>query len=416
MPVRSSVPSSRLLVRRLEELGRVTDEAGKLTRTFLSPAMARANARVAGWMRSAGLAVRQDAAGNLIGRLEGATPGAKTLLLGSHLDTVRDAGWFDGALGVLLPIVALAELRRRGVRLPFAVEVLGFSEEEGVRFSSAYLGSKGYTGQLRAADLKLRDAQGVTVREALEQHHHRAFVLPKPAHRPHNLISYVEVHIEQGPVLEKTKLAVGVVSAIAGQTRGRLTFRGQAGHAGTTPMALRRDALAGASEFVLFAESLARGCEPLVATVGTVAVVPGAPNVIAGEAVLSLDLRHPRDPSRRAALQLLLAGAKKIARARRLSVAWQSTQDNGAVACSPRLTAALEQSVTAVQRRSISLVSGAGHDAVVLAALAPVAMLFVRCREGLSHHPDEFASPADLAVALRVVVDFLLRLAKDSHS
>ena len=412
MSTRPSAQASRLLARRLDELGRVTDEPGKLTRMFLSPAMRRANTRVSQWMRAAGLTVCEDSVGNLIGRLESKTPGAKTLLLGSHLDTVRDAGKFDGALGVLLPIVALGELRRRDVALPFAVEVLGFSEEEGVRFSSAYLGSKGYTGQLRSADLKLRDADNVTVREALEQISRGRFSPPKPAHRPGNLMGYLEVHIEQGPVLEKKRLAVGVVSAIAGQTRGRLTFRGKAGHAGTTPMALRRDALAGAAEFVLFAETISRGCEPLLATVGTVAVAPGAPNVIPGEVTLSLDVRHPRDASRRAALTLLLDVARKIARQRKLSVEWQRTQDNRAVACSTQLTALIERSVRAVQHRSVTLVSGAGHDAVVMSALTPVAMLFVRCRDGLSHHPDEFAAPADLEIALHVVIDFLERLAK----
>jgi allantoate deiminase len=405
-------PAAKHLARMLDELGRVTDEPGKLTRTFLSPAMRRANARVASWMRAAGLTVREDRVGNLIGRLESKAPSAKTLLLGSHLDTVRDAGKFDGALGVLLPIVALGELKRRRVALPFAVEVLGFAEEEGVRFASAYLGSRGFTGQLRAADLKLRDAEGVTVRQALEKYHRASLALPQPAHRECNLIGYTEIHLEQGPVLEKKRLAVGVVSAIAGQTRGRLTFRGKAGHAGTTPMALRRDALTGAAEFVLFAETISRGCEPLLATVGSIAVAPGAPNVIPGEVTLSLDVRHPRDSSRRAALTLLLDVARKIARQRKLSVEWQRTQDNRAVACSPRLTALLEQSVRAIQHRSVTLVSGAGHDAVVMSALTPVAMLFVRCRDGLSHHPDECAAPADLDVALRVVVDFLERLAK----
>jgi len=404
------------LVRWLDEIGRMTDEPGRLTRTFLSPAMRRANTRVGQWMRAAGLTVREDAVGNLIGRLESTAPGAKTLLLGSHLDTVRDAGRFDGALGVLLPIAALAELKRRGAALPFAVEVLGFSEEEGVRFASAYLGSKGYAGKLRAADLKFRDTKGVSVGDALRMLGKGKFSIPAAAHRSRALIGYLEVHIEQGPVLEAKKLSVGVVSAIAGQTRGRLTFTGKAGHAGTTPMNLRRDALTGAAELVLFAETLARGCEPLVATVGTVAVSPGAPNVIPGEVTLSLDVRHPHDASRRAALKLLLDVAKKIGRQRKLAVAWQATQDNGAVACSPELTARLEESVRTVQRRSLALVSGAGHDAVVISSLTPVAMLFVRCREGLSHHPDEFASSADLDVALRVVVDFLTRLAANTTS
>ncbi len=404
------------LRRMLDELGRISDERGRLTRTFLSPAMRRANARVATWMRSVGLNVREDATGNLIGRLEAPRSGAKTLLLGSHLDTVRAAGRFDGALGVLLPMVALGELRRRGVALPFAVEVLGFSEEEGVRFSSAYLGSKGYTGQLRAADLKLRDAGGVSVRQAMA-----AWTRGAPtaelrsaaarAPRPQQWLGYLEVHLEQGPVLEAKRLAVGVVSAIAGQTRGRLTFCGQAGHAGTTPMALRRDAFTGAAEWALAVETLARRSSPLVATVGAVVVAPGAPNVIPGEVVLSLDVRHPDDGARRDALRRLIADAKKIARRRGLTCEWQVTQDNGAVSCSVPFTDLLAQSVRAVQRRSLALVSGAGHDAVVMAALTPVAMLFVRCREGLSHHPDEFASPADLNVALRVIVDFLTRLA-----
>ena len=407
------VRPERTLIGWLDELARISDESRRLTRTFLSPAMRRANARVGRWMRQSGLTVHVDSTGNLIGRAAAKTAGAKTLVLGSHLDTVRDAGRFDGALGVLLPIVALAELRRRGVALPFAVEVVGFSEEEGVRFSSAYLGSKGYTGQLRATDLALRDADGITVRRALEIHQRRKFALPRATHRRDALLGYVEVHIEQGPVLETEKLAVGVVSAIAGQTRGRLTFRGKAGHAGTTPMALRRDALAGAAEFVTVAESLARVSAPLVATVGTLAVSPGAANVIPGEAVLSLDVRHPRDAARRGALQILLAAARHIARRRKLAFTWNETQANGAVACSTELTARLAESVKRLQRRSVSLVSGAGHDAVILSELTPVAMLFVRCREGLSHHPDEHASPADIAIALRVTIDFLERLGRE---
>jgi allantoate deiminase len=395
----------------LDELGRVTDEPGRLTRTFLSPAMRRANARVGGWMREAGLEVRVDAVGNLIGRMEAATPQARTLVLGSHLDTVRDAGRFDGALGVLLPIVALQELRRRRVKLPFAVEAVGFSEEEGVRFASAYLGSKGYTGKLQAADLKRRDANGISVGEALAAFNGGAFTRPPAAHRSRELLGYLEVHIEQGPVLEARRMAVGVVSAIVGQTRGRVAFRGQPGHAGTTPMTLRRDALAGAAEFVLAAEALARSSEDLVATVGTLAVATGAPNVIPGHCILSLDVRHPDEGARRRAWQTLLATARRIARRRKLVVEWEATQENPPVTCSPELSALLDQSVRAVQQRSVRLPSGAGHDAVVVSALAPVAMLFVRCRKGLSHRPDEFASTADLGVALRVVVDFLLRLA-----
>ncbi len=408
--------AARQLVRWLNQLGRVSDEEGALTRTFLSPAMRRANACVAAWMDDAGLVVREDALGNLIGRMEptlraakGAVP--KTLLLGSHLDTVRNAGRFDGALGVLLPIAALRELQRRKVALPFAVEVLGFSEEEGVRFSSAYLGSKGYSGQLRASDLTLEDNAGFTVREALVPRETRGFRLPRPAHSSSELMGYVEVHIEQGPVLEQENLAAGVVSGISGQTRGRFTFIGRAGHAGTTPMAMRRDALVAAAELVLFIEQRAQAQPPLVATVGTISTRPGAPNVIPAEAVLSLDLRHPQDDARGRALREIVAAARAIARRRGLKVKWELTQQNDAVTCAASLVNLLEASVRAVQSRSVTLVSGAGHDAVIMSVVTPVAMLFVRCREGLSHHPDEYASPADIAVALQVMVDFLERLA-----
>ena len=405
--------AARLLDQRLDELGRVTDEPGRLTRTFLSPAMERANLLIAGWMREAGLTVREDETGNLIGRLESTVPRAKTLLLGSHLDTVRNAGRFDGALGVLLPIVALAELKARGVTLPYHVEILGFSEEEAVRFAGAYIGSKAYTGRLKRTDLKLKDARNHTLLEVIEAHAGQHYSPPKAAHRPGELLGYLEVHIEQGPVLEAKKLAVGVVSAIASQTRGRLTFRGKAGHAGTTPMDLRRDALAGAAEFILFAEAFAGARPPLVATVGTIQIPGGAANVIPGEVVLSLDVRHPSDAACAAALAELIRQAQRTARRRQLVCEWHPTMQHEATPCSVPLTTQLARSVRAVQGTSLPLVSGAGHDAVILAKLTPVAMLFVRCRNGLSHHPDEYASPKDLDVALQVVVDFLLRIAAE---
>lgn len=398
------------LDRLLDELGRITDEPGRLTRTFLSPAMERANNLVGGWMREVGLTVREDETGNLIGRLESAGAGAKTLLLGSHLDTVRNAGRFDGALGVVLPIVALAELKQRGVTLPYHVEVLGFSEEEAVRFTGAYIGSKAFTGRLRVADLRLRDARNQTLREVIEAHAEKRFVPPKAVHRKNDLLGYLEVHIEQGPVLESKKLAVGVVSTIASQARGRLTFRGKAGHAGTTPMNLRRDALAGAAEFVVFAEAFAGARPPLVATVGTINVPGGAANVIPGETVLSIDVRHPDDAICEAALAELVRQARRTARQRQLVCEWEPTMRHAATPCSPELTKQLARSVRAVQGKGLTLISGAGHDGVILAAVTPIAMLFVRCRDGLSHHPDEYASPKDLDVALRVVVDFLEHL------
>jgi allantoate deiminase len=416
MPRNTLAQAATTLSSRLDRLARISDERGATTRTFLSPAMRRANALVAGWMRGAGLSVREDRVGNLVGRLEARGRGARTLLLGSHLDTVRDAGRFDGALGVLLPIAALEVLGGRGLRLPFAVEVLGFSEEEGVRFSSAYLGSKGYTGRLRSSDLLLRDPEGVSVGDVLARHNGRRLPPPGPAHSRGELMGYLEVHIEQGPVLEARGLAAGVVPAIAGQTRARIVFTGRAGHAGTTPMALRRDALAGAAEFILAAEAFAGARPPLVATVGRVSARPGAANVIAGSAELSLDLRHPVDSRRRSALEKLLSAGRRIAGRRGLAFSAEVTQDNGAVACSRELTALLARSVRALQGTCVSLPSGAGHDAVILSSLTPVAMLFVRCREGLSHHPDEFVHPRDIGTALRIVVDFLGRLASRTQA
>ncbi|MEO6004530.1 MAG: allantoate amidohydrolase [Opitutus sp.] len=408
--------AAQRLVDRLDELGRVSDETGALTRTFLSPAMERANVVVGSWMRQAGLTVREDETGNLIGRREASGPARrrkpKTLLLGSHLDTVRNAGRFDGALGVLLPIVAMEELQRQGIELPFAVEVLGFSEEEAVRFLGAYIGSKAYTGRLRPADLKLKDARGLTLQEVIESHSGRKFSLPKSEHAARDLIGYLEVHLEQGPVLEAEGLGLGVVSAIASQTRGRLTFGGKAGHAGTTPMALRRDALGGAAEFVLAVEAFAQKRAPLVATVGTLVVPSSAANVIPGQTILSLDVRHPFDTKCQQAVEQLVKSAQAVARRRKLDFNWEKTMQHPATSCVNPLTDLLAESAATVQSRVPTLVSGAGHDGVVMSELTPVTMLFVRCRDGLSHHPDEHVSPADLDLALRATIEFLQRLAR----
>ena len=403
--------AQRLLVSMIDELGRVTDEPGRLTRTFLSPAMENAVKLVGSWMQDAGCRVRIDKCGNLIGSLRGSRPRARTLLLGSHLDTVRNAGRFDGALGVLLPIVALYELNNRGMKLPFNVELLGFSEEEGVRFSSGYLGSEFYCGRIDRRTLALTDANGITVRQAIEAFGGK-FRMPRPAHKREELIGYLEVHIEQGPVLESAGLATGVVPGIVGQSRFKVDWNGRAGHAGTTPMRLRRDALTGAAEFAVALERFARRTPGLVATIGTFEVPGGASNVIPGQVRHTLDVRHAKDGVRRNSLREIRMLATTIATRRSLRCAWTTTQDDPAVACSPALTERLAESVRRVQGRSIEVPSGAGHDGVVISSLAPVAMLFVRSRGGLSHHPDEFTTPADLEVALDVLIDFLAELAR----
>jgi allantoate deiminase len=405
-------PAQRITTR-LDELAGCTDDPPRLTRTFLSPALRRAHDLVGDWMREAGLAVRADAIGNLIGRLEASMPSSegKTLLLGSHLDTVRDAGRFDGALGVILAIECAAALRGR--TLPFAVEILAFSDEEGVRFQSAYLGSRVIAGTLDSRTLELRDADGMTVTEAIRAWNSDPAAIPAEARSPHDIAAYLEVHIEQGPVLQERDLPVGIVTAISGQTRARLTFRGTAGHAGTVPMISRRDALCVAAEFILTAERLAHEMPELVATVGQITASPGASNVIPGVVDLTLDLRHYDDAIRRSACGTLRAASALIARRRDVACDFEIVQESNSIPCDANLRSALADSIHARGLPVFELPSGAGHDAVALSPLCPVAMLFVRCRDGISHHPDEFASEPDIAVALDVLVRTVERLAED---
>ena len=385
------------MVARCRELAAVSDEPGRTTRAFGGPAMARANALVGRWMAEAGMAVRVDAALNLVGSLPGSDPEAGTLLLGSHLDTVRDAGAFDGPLGVLAAIAAVARLRAEEVTLPFGIDVLGLSDEEGLRFGTAYLGSRAVAGTLDAAALGVADADGVTVREALGGDAAAA------SRRGERLLGYLELHIEQGPVLEERDAPVAVVSAIAGATRAEVRFEGRAGHAGTVPMALRRDAAPALAELVLAVEAEGLARSGLVATVGRLAAQPGAPNVIPGAAVASLDVRHADDGERAAAVAALRSRADAIAAARGLAVTWEERLATPAVAMDAGLAARLGAAVRAAGAPAVALPSGAGHDAVALAGLVPVAMLFVRCAGGVSHHPDESVAVADVAVALDVL-------------
>ncbi len=378
-------------MRRCAELGAISDEPGRLTRTFHSPAMQRANALVGRWMREAGLEVREDAAFNLIGRWPSAHPRAKSLLLGSHLDTVRDAGKYDGPLGVLAAVAAVRRLKSAGVALPFHVEVIGFSDEEGVRYQTTYLGSRALAGTLPARDLALIEEKGIA----------------RARRERRELLAYAEVHIEQGPVLDAEGLATGVVTGIAGQSRLRVEFIGRAGHAGTVPMKMRRDALCAAAEFILAAERCG-----VTATVGQIEAQPGASNVIPGKVVLSLDVRHLRDARRAAAVASLRRRAAVNATRRDLRVAWTTLQETASVLCDRRLTALFTEAAARWQARVPALPSGAGHDAAALAAVCPVAMLFVRCKGGVSHHPAESVRTADVATAIAVLHDFLLLFSK----
>jgi allantoate deiminase len=408
------------IVERCRELAGVSEESGRLTRRFATPAMARANAIVGSWMREAGMTVRMDAAGNLVGRRPGTSALAGTLLLGSHLDTVRDAGAFDGPLGVIAAIALVQRLREEGVALPFAVEVLGFADEEGLRFGTAYLGSRAVAGTFEAGLLDAVDDDGVSVRAALRSFGGDPGSLPgasgSASRRGDGLLGYVELHMEQGPVLEERGAPVGVVTGIAGATRAEVRFTGLAGHAGTVPMALRRDAAPAVAELVLACEAIARATDGLLATVGRLSVLPGAPNVVPGGAVAFLDVRHADDAVRHRAVAELRERAQAIAAARELEVDWAVRLDNAAVAVDRALTERLAAAVGEAGLPDVRLASGAGHDGVALSALCPIAMLFVRCNGGLSHHPAEAVVADDASVALDVLSAFVRGLAADVTS
>jgi allantoate deiminase len=412
-PPHSNAAAAAAVLARADELATCTEEPGRLTRRFATPALAQAGELVAGWMRDAGMRVRRDPIGNVVGRWEppgGATAG--TLLLGSHLDTVRDAGRYDGMLGVLVGLACVERLSdAEGAGAPFAIEVLAFADEEGVRYGTAYLGSSVVAGTFERSALERRDADGVAMADAISAFGGDPAKLADARRDPAGLLGYVEVHIEQGPVLEAEDLPVGVVTGIAGQTRAEVVFDGEAGHAGTVPMALRRDALVAAAEWIGTVEAEAHAVDGLVATVGAIAVEPGASNVIPAHASLTLDVRHLDDATRETACADLRARAEAIAARRGTAVAWTDVQATPAVACGRALTAELEAAVADAGVRVRRLPSGAGHDAAVMSRLCEVAMLFVRCAGGISHNPAEAVSAADVAVAIDVTSRLLDRLA-----
>ena len=390
------------VMQRCDVLAACTEEPGEITRPFASDAMRRAHQYVREWMREAGMTVTRDNIGNLRARYDGAADA--TLLLGSHLDSVRDAGRYDGPLGVMVAVAAVQRLHDAGKRLPFAIEVLAFADEEGLRFGSTYLGSRAVAGRLDASELQRTDADGVTMADAIRAFGGDPARIGDDRWTGERPLGYVEVHIEQGPVLEARGLPVGAVSAIAGQSRFEITFTGEAGHAGTVPMDRRRDALTAAAEIVLAVEAAASTEPGLVATVGKLDVEPGAANVIPGRVSLTLDVRHPNDRTRAAVCEALLARTRETARRRRLGVEVRAVSERASVACSERLTQLLRE---AIGGRAIEVASGAGHDGVYMSEITDVAMLFVRCKGGVSHNPAESVIEADVAVALDVLSRFL---------
>jgi len=395
---------------RLESLAGFTEVPGELTRLYLSPAHKSAALQVEQWMIGAGMEVAIDAVGNVVGRYEGRESGRPALLLGSHIDTVRNAGKYDGALGVLAAIEAVAGLHASGERRPFPIEVVAFGDEEGVRFPVTLTGSRALAGTLDPAALDAKDADGMSLREALQQFGCDPLQISKVPRPPEDVLGYLEVHIEQGPVLEAEGLPVGVVTAINGASRFVVDLTGEAGHAGTVPMTLRKDALAAAAEMILAIERRATATSGLVATVGVIEAMPGAVYVVPGAARFSIDIRARADSVRADAIAGLERDLAAIAERRGIGMAMRRTYDAPAATCAPWLVEELEAAVARTGIRPRRLSSGAGHDALAMVDLCPIGMLFVRCKGGVSHNPAEQVTAEDAAAAVRVLLDFLRHL------
>ncbi len=391
-----------------EDLAQWSDDDDGLTCAYMTDAHRRTAAQLAEWMRAAGMTATIDAVGNVVGRYASDVPGAKALITGSHYDTVRNGGKYDGRLGILLPLALVHDLHARGVKLPFHLDVIGFAEEEGVRFRSTFLGSNAVTGRFDMNLLDAADADGVTMRAALAAAGHDTGAISNIARNPDDVLAYVEVHIEQGPVLLERGLPLGVVTAIAGSSRYLVELTGLASHAGTTPMDMRKDAAAAAAEIVLLVEERCGRVPSLVGTVGQLAVPNGSVNVIAGACKLSLDIRAAEDGVRLDAVKDVLAGIEAICARRGVEFALTPIVQAPAAPCAPWL---MEQLGAAVDRSGLprfDLLSGAGHDAMAMAALTDVAMLFTRCGNGgISHNPLETMTADDADIAATVLLDFL---------
>ena len=391
-----------------EHLAAWSDMEDGLTCSYLTPAHRRTAAQLLDWMVEAGMQAHIDAVGNVVGRYLSDRLDAKTLLTGSHYDTVRDGGKYDGRLGILLPLAIVRHLHERGERLPFHLEVIGFAEEEGVRFKSTFLGSNAVTGQFDMALLDGVDADGITMRAALAEAGHDIKQIGAIARNPLDVLGFVEVHIEQGPVLLEHGLALGVVTAIAGSSRYLVELTGLASHAGTTPMTMRRDAAAAAAEIVLMVEARCSQAASLVGTVGQLEVPNGSVNVIAGHCKLSLDIRAADDAVRLAAVRDVLDAIAAICARRHVDADIRQVVAAQAAPCAPWL---MEQMKAAIERAGLprfDLASGAGHDAMAMATMTDVAMLFTRCGNGgISHNRLETMTADDADIAARVLLDFL---------
>jgi allantoate deiminase len=391
----------------LAQLGTISSEPQRLVRLYLSPEHRKAADLVGAWMREAGMAVSEDALGTVRGHWH--PEKKKRLLIGSHIDTVIDAGKYDGPLGVVAGILAVRELAERNVDLPFGIDVLAFGDEEGSRFRTTLAGSSACAGVFDRSSLAFPDRNGISLADAIKAYGHSVDAIPAAAYDPSDVVAFVEVHIEQGPVLEAKGLPLGVVTGIVGQSRMRVVVLGEAGHAGTVPMHMRHDALAGAAELMLLIErtALENQDDGMVATVGRIEASPGATNVIPGRVGFSLEFRSSSDAKRKAAIDQIKADAQRIGARRKLEFAFEPFHETNTTACTPALQDLMADAIASLGYQTVRLPSGAGHDAQVMAKLCPMAMLFVRCKGGVSHNPAEFASEADMGLSVAALVRFI---------
>ncbi len=394
-----------------DQLAQWSEMQGGLTCTYFSPAHKAVAQQLRAWMRSAGLEAEIDAVGNVVGRYATAAPSARTLIVGSHYDTVANAGRYDGRLGILTALVVAEHLARMRRQLPFHLEVIGFAEEEGVRFSAPYIGSSAVAGRFNAALLQRSDSNGVSLGAVLQEHSVDLTTIERLARRPQTLRGYLEVHIEQGPQLLERDLPVGIVTSIAGVVRFRIAVLGVAGHAGTVPMALRHDAAAAAAEIVLAVERRCAAAAGLVGTVGQLEVPQGLINVIPGRCELSLDVRATDDVIRDTALADIRAAIGQIAERRGVTTEMTEIARHPAVPCVAAMQSSLAQAIARANIAPFYLASGAGHDAEQFAGITEIGMLFVRCGNGgISHNPRETVTADDADIAGRVLLDVITNL------
>ena len=401
---------ARQVMGRIDALAAISETPGILTRRYLTDEHRRANALVADWMSVAGMTSRQDAAGNVIGRYQGADDARPVLMIGSHRDTVVNAGKFDGMLGVLCAIACVQALHGAGRRMSYPIVVVGFADEEGVRFGTTYLGSRAITGRLDPATLDRTDSDGMSFRQALEEFDLDGDRICQAAYGRQDVKAFLELHIEQGPVLENLNRPAGIVTAINGQTRLSVVITGEAGHAGTVPMGLRRDALTAAAEGVLAVEAICAGMEDVVGTVGILRTAPGAINVIPGDVSFTVDVRAREDGARRDAVARVIRAIRAAAENRRVDARVTVFHEATAAPCAPAMMDAIERAIVATGIEPTRLPSGAGHDAAAMAELCDVGMIFLRSEGGISHNPAERTTLDDVTAGIKIMLAVLEEL------